>query len=60
MYLLCTGRALTVVNTFGTAIRQELPWLASDAYVIDNHHLLFPIPQVDVGLDPSLTQNPCY
>jgi starch-binding outer membrane protein, SusD/RagB family len=58
--LLRTGQALTVINAFGTAIRQELPYLATDAYVIDNHHLLFPIPQVDVGLNPQLTQNPGY
>lgn len=58
--LLRTDRAISVINAFGVQIRKELTSLASDAYVIDNHHLLFPIPQSDIGLNPKLTQNPGY
>jgi len=58
--LLRTGRALTVINAFGVKARQELPFLSSDAYVIDNHQLLFPIPQNEVGLNPKIVQNPGY
>lgn len=54
------GNAVSVINAFGIKIRAELGYLSSDAYVIDNHHLLFPIPQTDVGLNPALTQNPGY
>ena len=58
--LLRTGKALTVINAFGVTIRQELPFLSTDAYAIDNHQLLFPIPQNEVGLNPKIVQNPGY
>jgi starch-binding outer membrane protein, SusD/RagB family len=58
--LLRTGRAISVINAFGVKIRQELPFLSSDAYVIDNHNLVFPIPQNEVGLNPMIIQNPGY
>jgi hypothetical protein len=55
-----TGTALTVVNAFGMKIRPQLPYLSSDAYVIDTHNLLFPIPQNEVGLNTKIVQNPGY
>jgi hypothetical protein len=58
--LLRTGKAISVINAFGVKIRQQLPFLSSDAYVIDNHHLVFPIPQNEVGLNPKVIQNPGY
>jgi len=58
--LLRTGKALTTINAFGVKIRKELLFLSSDAYVIDNHHLLFPIPQNEVALNPKVIQNPGY
>ena len=58
--LLRTGTALDVMNAFGVKIKKELTFLASDAYVLDDHHLLFPIPQTDVDLNPDIKQNPGY
>jgi len=58
--LLRTGQAINTINSFGVKIRQQLPFLSSDAYVIDNHNLLFPIPQNEVGLNPKVIQNPGY
>lgn len=58
--LLRTGRALKVINAFGKVIRQEQPFLSSDAYVIDEHNLLFPIPQSEVDINTKMTQNPGY
>ncbi|HEY9257881.1 RagB/SusD family nutrient uptake outer membrane protein [Chitinophaga sp.] len=58
--LLRSGKALTVINAFGMKIREQLPYLSSDAYVIDQHHLLFPIPQNEIGLNPKIIQNPGY
>jgi hypothetical protein len=58
--LLRTGKAISVINAFGIKIRQELPFLSTDAYVIDTHNLLFPIPQNEVGLNPLIIQNPGY
>lgn len=56
--LLRTGRALAVINAFGPVIKLEQPFLASDAYVIDQNKLLFPIPQPEIDLNPAMVQNP--
>ncbi|MGK6353239.1 RagB/SusD family nutrient uptake outer membrane protein [Parapedobacter sp. DT-150] len=58
--LVRTDRALEVINAFGERIKVEQPFLASDAYVIDEHHLLFPVPQGEVDINPQITQNPGY
>jgi hypothetical protein len=58
--LVRTGNAVAVINAFGVVARAQLPYLASDAYVVDAHDLLFPLPQTDVGLNPALGQNPGY
>ncbi|WP_262892305.1 RagB/SusD family nutrient uptake outer membrane protein [Parapedobacter defluvii] len=58
--LIRTGQALEVINAFGDRIKEEQPFLASDAYVIDEHHLLFPIPQSEVDINPQIIQNPGY
>lgn len=58
--LLRTGKALTTINDFGVVIKKELTFLTSDAYVIDAHNLLFPIPQPEVGLNPKMKQNDGY
>ncbi|ANH80823.1 carbohydrate-binding protein SusD [Niabella ginsenosidivorans] len=58
--LLRTGKALDVINQFGKKIKAEQTFLAPDAYVIDAHHLLFPIPETEVGLNPGIQQNPGY
>lgn len=58
--LLRTGKALSVINAFGVKARQEQSFLSSDAYVIDNHHLLFPLPQSNIDLNNKLVQNPGY
>jgi len=57
-----SGTAITVINAFGTKLRSQpaYGYLAADAYVIDAHHLLFPIPQTDVGINPAIIQNPGY
>ncbi|SIT33705.1 Starch-binding associating with outer membrane [Filimonas lacunae] len=58
--LLRAGKALTVINDFGKKIRQQLTYLSSDAYVIDAHNLVFPIPQNEVGLNIKIKQNDGY
>jgi hypothetical protein len=58
-----TGKAIAVINAFGIKLKSEAfyaPYLLPDAYVIDAHHLLFPIPQTDIGLNTKLVQNPGY
>lgn len=58
--LLRSGKALTIINAFGIKIKQQLSYLSTDAYVIDTHNLLFPIPQVDLDLNSQLVQNTGY
>lgn len=58
--LLRSGNALNIMNTFGVAVKKELTYLASDAYVLDKRHLLFPIPQGEIELNPELKQNHGY
>lgn len=56
--LLRSGKALDVINAFGVKIRAELSYLPSDSHVVNDHNLLFPIPQSDLDLNPKLTPNP--
>jgi len=58
--LLRTGRAIQTINDFGAVIKKELTFLSSDAYVIDDHNLVFPIPQPEVGLNAKMKQNDGY
>ncbi|HEU4554289.1 MAG TPA: RagB/SusD family nutrient uptake outer membrane protein [Chitinophaga sp.] len=58
--LLRTDSALAVINAFGKVIKQEQPFLAADAYVIDQHQLLFPVPQPEIDLNPKMVQNGGY
>lgn len=58
--LLRTDSALTVINAFGKVIKKEQPFLAADAYVIDKHHLLFPVPQPEKDLNTKMDQNDGY
>jgi hypothetical protein len=58
--LLRSGKtnALAVINAFGVKIRQEVSYLPSDSHVVNEHNLLFPIPQGDLDLNIKLTPNP--
>jgi hypothetical protein len=56
--LLRSGNALAVINAFGVKVRAELSYLPSDSHVVNDHNLLFPIPQSDLDLNPKLTPNP--
>lgn len=58
--LVRTGRAVAVINAFGVKLKQQVNYLAPDAYVIDANKLLFPIPQTDIELNPAIKQNPGY
>lgn len=58
--LLREGDAVNVINAFGTKIKQEVSYIPAGAYIVDDHNLLFPIPQTNLDLDDLLTQNPGY
>ncbi|OQP47446.1 carbohydrate-binding protein SusD [Niastella yeongjuensis] len=58
--LLRSGKtnALAVINAFGVKIRQEVSYLPTDSHVVNEHNLLFPIPQGDLDLNKLLEPNP--
>jgi hypothetical protein len=55
-----TGRAIEVMNAFGAKLKQQVNYLSPDAYQVTQNRLLYPIPQSERELDPSLVQNPGY
>jgi hypothetical protein len=55
-----TGKAVEVMNAFGVKLKQQVNYLSPDAYQVNPFKLLFPIPQSERELDPSLVQNPGY
>ncbi len=59
--LVRTGKAVSVINAFGTKLKQQVSYLTPDAYKLDDHMLILPIPQYEVELNPSgMPQNPGY
>lgn len=56
--LLRTGRAIEALTKHGETHRGIQPHLEEPVYVIEEYKLLFPIPQRELTLNPSLTQNP--
>lgn len=66
--LVRTGRALEVMKAFGTRVManpQAYYYPAGtsptpDSYNIDEHRLIFPIPQREMRLNPTWEQNPDY
>jgi hypothetical protein len=59
--LVCTGRAVDVMNAFGVKRKAQVNYLTADTYVVNNNKLLYPIPQPEVDLNSgAVTQNPGY
>ncbi|WP_394331862.1 RagB/SusD family nutrient uptake outer membrane protein [Arachidicoccus rhizosphaerae] len=58
--LLREGDAVNIINTVGKKIKADAPYTPAGAYNIDDHNLLFPIPQTDLDLNSLLFQNPGY
>jgi len=58
--LLREGDAVNIINTVGKKIKVDAPYTPAGAYNIDDHNLLFPIPQTDLDLNSLLFQNPGY
>ncbi len=59
--LVRTGQAITVMTAFGTKIKQQEPYIPTNAYTsITQNKLIFPIPQTEIDINSLLTQNPGY
>lgn len=59
--LVRTGRAVEVMNTFGTLLKTQVNYLTPDTYNVTANKLLYPIPQPEIDLNPGvMTQNPGY
>lgn len=58
--LVRTGKAIEVMTAFGIALKRQLNYLSPNAFNVTPNRLLYPIPQSERNLNPSLTQNPGY
>lgn len=57
--LVRSGKAIETVNAFGAKLKTQVNYLSSDAYMLTQNKLLFPIPQYEVELNPGgMIQNP--
>ena len=57
--LVRSGKAIEIMNAHGTTLKQQYS-LTPDSYNVTIARLLYPIPQSERELNPSLTQNPGY
>lgn len=59
--LVRTGKAVDVMKSYATRLKQEKPYLTSSSYQIEDFKLLYPIPRTEVDLNPGvMVQNPGY
>ncbi|HKJ43627.1 MAG TPA: RagB/SusD family nutrient uptake outer membrane protein [Sunxiuqinia sp.] len=58
--LVRTGKAIDVMNAFGTVMKAKYPYLLDRTYQVNENKLIFPIPQTELTLNDQLVQNPGY
>ena len=58
--LVRTGKAIEVMNAYGTELKKKHSYLLPEAYNVTPNKLLYPIPASERELNPTLTQNPGY
>jgi hypothetical protein len=58
--LVRSGNAVSVLNTYGTKLKTQVPYLPTDSHVVTDAKLLLPLPAAEIGLNTQLTQNPGY
>lgn len=60
--LVRTGKAIEVMNAYGSKLKANPAYyyLSSASYSLNEDHLLFPIPFLELQVNPDLQQNPGY
>ncbi|MEQ9437890.1 MAG: RagB/SusD family nutrient uptake outer membrane protein [Cyclobacteriaceae bacterium] len=60
--LVRTGSAVAVMNAYGAQLKADPAYyyLSSASYNVDQNDLLFPIPFLEIQVNPDLEQNPGY
>lgn len=60
--LVRTGNAIEVMNGYGSRLKADPAYyyLSSASYNVNEDHLLFPIPFLELQVNPDLQQNPGY
>lgn len=60
--LVRTGNAIEVMTAYGSKLKSDPAYyyLSSASYNVNEHHLLFPIPFLEIQVNPDLEQNPGY
>jgi|SRR5690606_14836799 len=60
--LVRAGKAIEVMNAYGSKLKANPAYyyLSSASYNVNENHLLFPIPFLEIQVNPDLQQNPGY
>lgn len=60
--LVRTDKAIEVMNAYGEELKSDPDYyyLSSSTYTVDENDLLFPIPFLEIQINPDLEQNPGY
>ena len=60
--LVRTGNAVEVMNAYGSKLKSDPAYyyLSAATYNVNENHLLFPIPFLEIQVNPDLQQNPGY
>lgn len=60
--LIRTGTAISVMNAYGAKLKANPAYfyLTPASYILDEKDLLFPIPFLEIQVNPDLVQNPGY
>src|SRR5690606_11532963 len=60
--LVRTENAVEVMNTYGSKLKSDPAYyyLSAATYNVNETHLLFPIPFLEIQVNPDLQQNPGY
>lgn len=60
--LVRTGKAIEVMSAYGSKLKANPAYyyLSSSSYHVNEDHLLFPIPFLELQVNPDLQQNPGY
>lgn len=56
--LIRTGKAMEVMTAYGVEQKQKYSYLTAESYNVTEAKLLYPIPKIEIEINPLITQNP--
>jgi tetratricopeptide (TPR) repeat protein len=58
--LVRTGKAIEVMTSYGSKMKQQYPYLGAETYNVTANRFIFPVPFDELAINKLLTQNPGY